>query len=925
MNILKKLLQKRSSLSQVDFLPYLSILIIVFLAIFITNFPFHSWYTGWDNLHPEFNFWLNFKRGLTSVWQSNQGLGTYGGHGYAATLFHTVSLFLMSLLLPQQYLRSGFTFLTLILGAIGTFFLARKLLSHLDKDVGNKAALLAGLFYMLNLATVENFYIQLEAFIVHFAALPWLFLSLINLLQNFNKKNLLIFISISILSSIQGFIPPLFVVYILLLGIFLFIYTIQKFTFQKLRNSFVILIITFIINAYWFMPVAYYSLTRSSIYLNSYNNLSSTQDFIFKNQKYGNIKDVILLKGFILESIDSAQNGQIFYIFNQWQKHLNNSVTSTVGYLLFGIIMLGCVNLYRKKDDPYGKAVIVGLIVIFGLLATNTFPFSMITKVLQDAPVFKQAFRIAFTKFSISLSFLYALSFGSGSALLFSFFRQRKKLNNIFLVIVIALLIQFSYPNFTGNFLYYRTKLNFPAVYSELFNFFAKQPENERIANFPQGWHWGWSNYDWGYSGSGFLWYGIQQPILDRAFDVWSNYNENYYWEISYAVYSENFPLVTKIFNKYQVHWIIFDKNIIPYPNVKSFIYSDQLEQYFDSSSDFKLVKTLSPNEQHVKEIKIYEVLSNKKNSSNQEILTNLKNVLPIYRFSNYDQAYNSVGDYVSDTSAPPDYNYAFRTLFTGRTPNELTAILPNNSQNQYVYDSNNDPDFLQHSATNCSSLLYPNGSYKQEKITGNILRFTSKNSENCYSIVLDSTSQRLSYMIKVESRNIQGQPLQFALINHESKKTDIELTLNDKSQFNISYIVIPPMKYYGLGYTLNFNNVSVGDNQTINDIKRISLYSIPYDSLINSAEIHPNNVEVQNTTLVYYQSFDPGWKAWINGQELKSHILVNNWANGWKLSSNLPPQTSNIVIVFWPQYLEFAGFGLLILTLIFILKYHKI
>lgn len=46
--------------------------------------------------------------------------------------------------------------------------------------------------------------------------------------------------------------------------------------------------------------------------------------------------------------------------------------------------------------------------------------------------------------------------------------------------------------------------------------------------------------HEWGYSGSGFLWYGIEQPILDRAFDVWSPYNEGFYGEFSNALYSCN-------------------------------------------------------------------------------------------------------------------------------------------------------------------------------------------------------------------------------------------------------------------------------------------------------------------------------------------------------------------------------------------------
>jgi len=77
-------------------------------------------------------------------------------------------------------------------------------------------------------------------------------------------------------------------------------------------------------------------------------------------------------------------------------------------------------------------------------------------------------------------------------------------------------------------------------------------------------------------------------------------------------------------------------------------------------------------------------------------------------------------------------------------------------------------------------------------------------------------------------------------------------------------------------------------------------------------------------------------------GEELKDHVLVNNWANGWKLSKNqlsivcsqskskLNQLSTNckqpikIVIVFWPQYLEFLGFGFLFIGIIFIVKIMK-
>ena len=99
----------------------------------------------------------------------------------------------------------------------------------------------------------------------------------------------------------------------------------------------------------------------------------------------------------------------------------------------------------------------------------------------------------------------------------------------MFLFLAIIALLAYSLPSFQGNFLYKRTRLTIPKDYFQLFTFLSSQDTKSRILNLPQGGQ-GWTPYNWGYSGSGFLWYGIEQPILDRAFDVWSNFNENYYW-----------------------------------------------------------------------------------------------------------------------------------------------------------------------------------------------------------------------------------------------------------------------------------------------------------------------------------------------------------------------------------------------------------
>ncbi len=943
-------------------------LFILFSLVFIFNFPFDSWFTGWDNLHPEFNFLLNFKRAFQSVWQQNQGLGTFGGHAYAATLPHTIITFFMSLIIPQQYIRALFTFMMLITGAIGIFFLVKKLLEHFSEDIQLASAFLAGSYYMFNLSTVQNFYVQLEAFIIHFAGLPWLFVTLIYYLNKPNKKNLFLFFIVSVITTAQGFIPPLFFVYLIMLCTFLTVYVITNFNLRAILSSTLIVVITLLINSYWLLPVLYYTNTNSSTYLNAYSNLSSTEDFILKNKKYGDIKNVTLLKGFIFESIDTIEGGKIISIFQQWQNHIDKPIIKILGYSIFGFIAIGVLSVFDKKNK-YILCFFVGLILLFSFLATNTFPFSLVTDVMQKIPPLRQAFRVAFTKFSIGLSFYYAIFFGMGMSVIFRLFahfldqKEKKVFIKVAMTIVLLVLIYFSYPIFTGNFLYKRTKLVLPSNYLDTFEFFNKQDKESRIADFPQGWYWGWTVDKWGYSGSGFWWYGIEQPIMHRSFDVWGKYNENYYWEINNAIYSEQFNKIDAIFEKYRIEWVLFDKNLIPYPNTKSFLYADRLEEYFNQNPKYTISQVFkAKNNTLARDIKIYKV----RLSPEQTIIKteNIKNIGPIYGFTDNDIAYREYGTYISDETIPYDVFYPFRSLLTKRKLNELpisvkntpntimfdsnipkgleqyTVVIPPFNEELYatpsvtlinqtlsvniqkspsftlVYDSSKDYDFFSRTTQN---VVFDTGSYQQKIVNNDYLQLSSKNSENFYQIILDKLEQRNAYIVFVENRHEKGKQMRLAVINSDSRKTDSEVSLTDNNQFTTDYIIIPPMKQYGLGYTLSFNNISIGEGETINDIRNIQIYKIPYDLLTQLKFINPTP-HTYSGFITNYQSYNEDWKASINSIEQKKHILVNNWANGWIVDSNdLNSEAMHVSYFFAPQLIQNIGFGLLIFSMLLV------
>src|SRR5206468_3321865 len=74
---------------------------------------------------------------------------------------------------------------------------------------------LGGLFYVLNLATVQTFYAPFEVFTAHFASLPWLLLTLIHFAQHQTRKSLLLFVLVAFLTTPQAYVPTLFLVYLI--------------------------------------------------------------------------------------------------------------------------------------------------------------------------------------------------------------------------------------------------------------------------------------------------------------------------------------------------------------------------------------------------------------------------------------------------------------------------------------------------------------------------------------------------------------------------------------------------------------------------------------------------------------------------------------------------------------------------------------
>ena len=180
-----------------------------------------------------------------------------------------------------------------------------------------------------------------------------------------------------------------------------------------------------------------------------------------------------------------------------------------------------------------------------------------------------------FTKFIIPYSLVYSYLFVSGLDVVYGLIfkdaegEKARHQSIIFTSIAILLILVYALPAFLGHYFSESMKVTVPQAYRETIKYFDEQDRSKRIALLPDYTYWGWFSHKWGYDGSGFIWYGIEQPIVSRTFDVWSLNSESYFWEVKEAIESKDVLLFENVLDKYNIDYLIYDKTLNPISSVE--------------------------------------------------------------------------------------------------------------------------------------------------------------------------------------------------------------------------------------------------------------------------------------------------------------------------------------------------------------------
>lgn len=219
-------------------------------------------------------------------------------------------------------------------------------------------------------------------------------------------------------------------------------------------------------------------------------------------------------------------------------------------------------------------------------------------------------------------------------------------------------------------------------------------------------------------------------------------------------------------------------------------------------------------------------------------------------------------------------------------------------------------------------------------------------------------------YLLSLTTRNVKGLPFNINIFTNKDFRNYIYTYLPKTEEFRTSNYILPPIYEFDHGVNVLLGNTTYNSQEVVNDLKDLAIYSIPYEFLTNisfrsfaltttqSTLSTPRSVQkerlyhysiadeviTEGDMLMLSQSYHKGWKAYaiqggslidnylpfLFGEEIKEHVVINNWANGWKLDDRWKMvDDGSIILLFLPQYLQYVGFLFLLVPIAVMLKYR--
>ncbi|MCX7996641.1 MAG: hypothetical protein N2691_02665 [Patescibacteria group bacterium] len=644
--------------------PYELIISAILLMLFIANYTVGTFLTGWDNLHTEFNYWLNIKRSLITTWQEYQGLGLLAGMGHGANLVREVFLLILSPFLPMSFVRYFYHFLMMATGTFGMYFLLKKVFLEGRPGWG---PFLGALFYLLNFGSVQYFHVPFEPYSTAWGLFPWATLSFFLYLRKPDIRTVGLFAFINLFITPQALVQTVALVYSMVLGIFSIGYFALHRTKKTLFRVLTAMGIVLAVNSFWLLPNIYFAATDIAVTQNAMQNRIVTDRFFEMSKNRGNLLDFALLRQlyYDVEEYEHSKDA-IGFLMQTWRDYQGNTAVVVVGILLFITAVTG---FFVSK---HGRVFLLPVFVLSMTVFLSATPgISLLNDLFREIPVVNQIFRNPFTKFITPTVAVLSIGFAFGSVFIVEQLTRHIKTPQPAYIapavtgIFTLLLVIVSYPSFTGNYISPTMRVSIPPEYFQLFDYFREQDKDARIMNLPQHEYWGWYRYSWGAKGSGFLWYGIEQPILDRAFDVWSDELEGYFWEVSAALKSGKVDRFNEVIAKYDIDFIIFDKNLIYSETAIPHTFLLDQKRMLENNPAVRHAVTYG-------DITVYRTNLSEQSKSFVTPYNYLPKIYSPEQYMHQDPMFAKYGSYIRSVMQDADIVYPFGSLFSFRFQDEI-------------------------------------------------------------------------------------------------------------------------------------------------------------------------------------------------------------------------------------------------------------
>ncbi|RLC31442.1 hypothetical protein DRH13_03045, partial [Candidatus Woesebacteria bacterium] len=553
--------------------------------------------SGWDALHPEFNFGLAFKQGISGVWREIQGVGSLAAHSHMADLPRIFLLWISSFILPIYFLRYFYFFLCLVTGPLGVYYFLKYSFERESSSFTTSiASFLGAIYFLLNLGTLQFFYVPFEMFATQYAFLPWLFLLALKFVREKKTTILCLFVVISIFASPMGYAATLFYPYLLSLALFLSGYWLLSKNKKEIsKRSLTILIAVLVTNVYWIFPNIYSVINQAGIITSSRINTLFSPEAFLRNKDYGIFSNILIHKNFLFSWRAYDHQAQAFVdLMNVWINHLQNTSILTVGYFLAVLFVLGVMFSFMAKNKVGLVLLPIGILSLFFLINVNPPSGVLYSYLYENIGLFREGFRMPFAKFSILFTFVASYYFGYFQFRILSVFSKNSWARKILFfqaIAVFSALVIFMKPVFDGHLIAPFLRTNIPENYFQTFEWFGKE-ENGRIAKLPIYTPFNWEFHDWGYEGSGWLtWFGMANPQFDRDFDRWSPYNEGFYNEASFALYADNLEGLENTLEKYQVSYLLLDESVLNAGGSEELLRINEIKEMLTESSHVSIAE----------------------------------------------------------------------------------------------------------------------------------------------------------------------------------------------------------------------------------------------------------------------------------------------------------------------------------------------